>query len=55
MSFLPLNYDLNEGNGQQIYLADLIKKNPSILVKDANDLIAICQIYAKFVMKRSKV
>jgi hypothetical protein len=52
MSYLPLNTDKIEGNTQHEFLLDILTKNPSILIKDVNDLKLVCEIFAKFVQKR---
>lgn len=49
---LPLNTDKTEGNNQQEFLIELLLHNPSIIIKEAKDLKQVCQIFAKFIMKR---
>lgn len=51
-SNLPLNTDKTEGNNQQEFLMELLASNPGMVVKEIKDLKHVCQIYAKFVMKR---
>lgn len=49
---LPLNVDKIEGNAQQEFLIEVLSSHPELVVKDVNGLKQVCQIYAKFVMKR---
>jgi len=52
-SFLPLNNDKIEGNRQQLFLIEILDSAPTLLVKNGNDLKSICEIYAKFISRRS--
>lgn len=54
VSHLPLEADKEEGNEQQEILIEFLNVCPASLINETKDLLAICEIYAKFVMKRGE-
>ena len=54
VSHLPLEADKEEGNEQQEILIEFLNACPGNLINETKDLLAICEIYARFVMKRGE-
>ena len=52
LSHLPLNTDLEEGDKQQSFLLEILNHDPTFLIKEAQHLKQVLEIFVKFIQKR---